>query len=145
MRWMKYNTLVSQFLKFAAIGVINTGIDFALLNILTTITGIKEGSGLIPLNLISFGAATINSYLMNKHWAFHDEATAQEAKKFSLFLVVSVIGALINTGVVTFVSTNVDPMFGLTQTLWLNAAKVLATGISLVWNFLGYKLFVFKK
>jgi putative flippase GtrA len=59
--------------------------------------------------------------------------------------VVSIIGALINSGIVFAISTFVDPMFGLSQAVWVNAAKVVATGISLIWNFLGYKFIVFKR
>ena len=135
----------NQFWRYAIIGLINTAIDFLVLNLLSYITGIYEGNGLIPLNVISFTVAVTNSYFMNKKWAFKDAAFGDAGKKFSLFLLVSIIGAILNTTVVRFVSTNIDPMFGLSQELWLNVAKVLATGLSLVWNFTGYKLLVFKK
>lgn len=137
--------IAAQFLKFAVIGAINTGIDFAILNLLSYATGIKEGNGLIPLNLISFALAVANSYFLNKRWAFKDSTHGEAAKKFSIFLVVSIIGAVINTLILRYVSSEITPMFGLNPTLWLNFAKVLATGISLVWNFIGYKLFVFNK
>lgn len=137
-------SLMVQFVKFGVIGVINTGVDFAVLNLLMWLTGVTEGNGLIPLNFLSFAVAVMNSYYFNKHWAFQDKTTGEGARKFSVFLVVSIIGALINTGIVRFVSTNIDPMFGLSQQLWTNAAKLLATGVGLVWNFIGYKLFVFK-
>ncbi len=42
------------------------------------------------------------------------------------------------------VSTYIHPLFGFSAARWLNIAKVLATVISLVWNFLGFKFFVFK-
>ncbi len=136
-------TLLSQILKFAVIGVINTGIDFAILNLLMYFTEIKSGNGLILLNAISFTAAVINSYLLNKRWAFNDHAQGDAAKKFSVFLAVSLIGLAINTAVVRIGSDynfiNID------QQLWNNVAKIAATGISLVWNFVGYKLFVFNK
>jgi putative flippase GtrA len=141
----KYGSLAGQFLRFAIIGGINTAIDFAVLNLLSWGSGIYEGNGIILLNMISFTVAVINSYYMNKHWAFKDQESGEQGKKFTLFLLVSVIGAVINTATVRIISTNIDPMFGLSQELWLNAAKVVATGLSLVWNFVGYKLFVFKK
>jgi putative flippase GtrA len=140
-----YKRLAGQFLKFAIIGAINTGIDFAILNILSKMTGITKGDGLIPLNAISFTIAVTNSYFLNKRWAFGDSTQGEGGKKFSLFLIISVIGAVLNTSIVRFVATNIDPMFGLSPQLWLNVAKAAATGVSLVWNFAGYKLFVFKK
>ena len=138
-------TLMEQIWRFVVIGIINTGIDFLILNALMYFTGIREGNGLIPLNIISFSAAVINSYLLNKRWAFKDNSSTDSAKKFSIFLVVSIIGVAINTAVLRLVSTNIDPLFGLSQALWVNLAKVVATGVSLVWNFIGYKLIVFKK
>src|SRR3989338_7805463 len=137
--------IAGQFVRFAIIGAINTGVDFLVLNLLIWVTGIKEGNGLIPLNIISFTVAVVNSYVLNKRWAFKDQTSGDTAKKFSNFLLISVIGAFINTAIVRIGSTNIDPMFGLSQVLWVNAVKVVATGVSLVWNFIGYKLVVFKK
>ena len=141
----KYGQLAGQVFRFAMVGVINTGIDFLILNILMAITNITSGSGLIPLNIISFALAVINSYFLNKKWAFKDPSSGDNTRKFSIFLLVSVLGALINTSVLTAFTSGLDPMFGLSSVLWANVGKILATGISLVWNFIGYKLFVFKR
>ncbi len=140
-----YNKIFNQFWRFAIIGVINTLIDYAILLILSKATGITSGNGIIPLNIISFSAATINSYFLNKHWAFSDQSQFEQGKKFSLFLLVSIIGVVINTSIVRVVTTNIHPMFGLSPSLWLIVSKLVATGVSLIWNFLGYKIFVFKK
>ena len=137
--------LAGQFLRFAVVGVINTSINFAVLNILSYITGISKGSGVIPLAVFAFAVATANSYLLNKHWSFRDQSHADAGKKFSLFLIVSIIGAGINSGTVYLITTHISPIFGLSAHLWLNVAALAATGISLIWNFIGYKLFVFNK
>lgn len=143
-----FGRLVKQFSKFAVVGLLNTAIDFAVLNILTLITGIVQGPWVILLNTISFTAATTNSYFFNKHWTFRDTKKEQEEKKFIQFLAISIVGAIINGGVVYGITTFVKPVlgsFGIADQLWVNIAKVFATGISLIWNFLGYKFFVFKK
>ena len=62
-----------------------------------------------------------------------------------MFLIVSILAVIINTSLVRFITTNVSPQFNLTPREWLMAAKVMGSGVSLVWNFLGYKLIVFKK
>ena len=140
----KYGPLAAQFLRFAVVGVLNTGIDFAILNILSYLTKITSGSGIVAIKGAAFLAANINSYLINKHWTFKDKTEGEGAKKFSTYLAVSVIGALLNLGIVYAITTYVDPMFGLSEALWLNAANLVATGVSLVWNFIGYKLIVFR-
>ena len=56
-----------------------------------------------------------------------------------------IIGIFINSGIVIFLTTCVDPLFNLSPERWLNIAKVCATAISLIFNFLGFKFLVFRK
>ncbi len=141
--------LVKQFSKFVIVGGVNTGIDFAVLNALMFMTSITQGLGLFVLNCISFSVAVVNSYYMNKRWTFKEAAAGLADKsagvQFSQFFVVSVIGITINGLILTGITTLIAPPMGLSEQLWANVAKLVATGASLVWNFVGYKLFVFKK
>jgi putative flippase GtrA len=140
----KYGPLAAQFLRFAVVGALNTGIDFAILNVLSYLTNITDGARIIPLKGVAFLAANVNSYLINKRWTFKDKTDGQGAKQFSVYLSVSVIGALINIGAVFLITTYISPLFGMSDKLWLNVANLVATGLSLVWNFIGYKLIVFR-
>src|SRR3990167_1090996 len=138
--------LIKQFSKFIIVGGVNTGIDFLILNILIYLTGITAGIELFILNSISFSVAVVNSYFMNKYWTFQDKTkTEQEPIKFSQFFAVSIVGIIINGFVLTGITTYIPPLFGLSAVLWANIAKLMATGFSLIWNFIGYKFFVFKK
>lgn len=138
--------LLKQFLKFGIVGGINTAIDFAVIKGLLMLTGITQGFELAVLNAISFSVAVVNSYFMNKHWTFGDKTrTANESFKFSQFFIVSLIGLGINSGIVAGFATFIQPKFGISAQNWVLVGKLLATGASLVWNFIGYKLFVFKK
>ncbi len=137
--------IIKQFAKFIIVGGINTAIDFLVLNTEMWLTGIHDGFSMIILNSISFSIATINSYFMNKRWTFEDKKKQSESVKFSQFLIVSVIGMIINSGVVYILTTEIQPIAGINPQLWANGAKLVATGVSLVWNFVGYKLWVFKK
>lgn len=137
--------ILKQIGKFVIVGGINTGIDFLVLNIEMALTGITSGPGMLVLNTISFSAATTNSFFMNKRWTFEDKGAVQEGVKFSQFLLVSIVGIIINGGIVYLITSFTTPLFGLSPQLWANVAKLLATGISLIWNFIGYKFFVFKR
>lgn len=141
--------LVKQFSKFVIVGGINTAIDVIILRILVEVTGIVSGIGIVVLNAMAFSVAVVNSYYMNKRWTFKEAAAGivdkNAAIQFSQFFIVSVIGISINSGVVYLVTTFTAPLFGLSAENWVVAAKLVATGASLVWNFIGYKLFVFKK
>jgi len=68
-----------------------------------------------------------------------------EGQKIAVFTAVSIGGAVINAVIVGTMTAYIDPLLGFSPELWANVAKVLATGLSLIWNFIGYKLFVFKK
>lgn len=137
--------LIRQFAKFVIIGGINTGIDFLILNFLMYVTGISNGSELFILNSISFSIAVINSYFMNRRWTFQDKTKLEQTPvKFSQFFIISVIGLVINGLVLTSITTLIPAPFGLSHALWANIAKLMATGFSLIWNFIGYKFFVFK-
>ncbi|MAG44286.1 hypothetical protein CL633_00120 [bacterium] len=135
--------LLKQAGKFILVGFLNTSIDFGILNFLMWILGIYNGSWIILLNIIAFSAATTNSYFWNKFWTF--KARGNSGVEFAQFIAISIVGAIINTVIVFFITTYVSPILGIPQGLWANLAKVFATGISLFWNFTGYKFIVFKK
>lgn len=141
--------LIKQFSKFIIVGGVNTGIDFAVLNTLIFLTGFTRGWQLFVLNCVSFSVAVVNSYYMNKRWTFKEAAagiaTKDTSVQFSQFFVVSLIGITINGLILTGITTYIAAPFDLSDQLWANFAKLVATGASLVWNFIGYKLFVFKK
>lgn len=74
---------------------------------------------------------------------FSFKANAAAGQTVLAFLVVSLIGTLINSGLIALVTQH----WMVTANLDLNKniAKVIATACSLFWNFIGYKLVVFKK
>ncbi len=132
-----------QLAKFAEVGILNTAIDFGILNLLIWLTGITGGWAIAPLNATSFLCATTNSYFWNKFWTFKKKDGAKGGE-FIQFLIVSAIGIGINTGIVVAGTTLVSPVLGMSPAAWANIMKLLATFVSLVWNFLGYKFIVFK-
>lgn len=141
--WKK--NIFFQFIRFAMVGSMGVVIDFAVLNLLSLATGITSGNGIIPLNVISFGTALTFSFFFNKRWTFKDFSPVELPKKFTLFLLISLMGLTINTIGVRIISTNISLPLDIHPQLWLNIAKVIATGASGLWNFLGYKNLVFKK
>lgn len=142
---LKKNKALRQFTKFVVVGFVNTSLDFLVLNFEIFITGISQGPGMFAQNAVSFSVATINSYYLNKKWAFKDNSQKNQVHKFSQFLIVSLIGLIINSSTIFLITSFISPIFNINPILWANLAKVIATGFSLIWNFVGYKFFVFKK
>jgi putative flippase GtrA len=137
--------LFGQLWRSIIVGAISAGVDYSILFLLSSVTHIAKGNGIIPLNMISFTAGTVTAYLLNKNWSFADKLSYGHGRKFSLFVCVSIIGVIINTAIVRVISTEVSPLWGLTPTAWLIASKIMASAFSFSWNFSGYKWIVFKK
>jgi putative flippase GtrA len=131
--------------KYAAIGFLNTGIDLGVFNALVIASnidpkGIKAGL----LSACSFTVAVVNSYLWNKYWTFRDKGKAK-GSEFMQFVIVSLIGLLLNFVYVSAVTNYVNPPFDLNLKQWANLVKFMGIFISLAWNFVGYKFIVFKE
>jgi len=137
--------IIFQFAKYAVAGAANTAVDFGVLNILMFLTNTSKGEKIIILNSVAFLVAVIHSYLWNKFWTFKSTEKENSAVQFLQFLIVSLIAVLINGAIVYIISSKINPVFGLSDVAWTNIAKVVATVISLVWNFIGYKFIVFNK
>lgn len=140
----KWISIMSQFGKYAAVGFLNTAIDFGILNILSLLTGITSGFIIGGVNIPGFLAAATNSYFWNKLWVFKTDEAKPLFADFLKFAVVTVLGVLLNSGIVIVLTTFLHSPLGLEPITWLNVSKVAASIFSLLWNFLGYKFFVFR-
>jgi len=140
----KFIRIIFQIVKFAEVGVLNTFIDIGILNLLVWKTGITSGGYLAPLNTISFLCAATNSFYWNKFWTFRSGGRT-EGKEFLKFLTISIIGWGINTGTVVLGTSFLMPVSIFSPGALVNIVKLIATFISMIWNFLGYKFIVFKK
>lgn len=138
-RWVK---VIYQFAKFAAVGTLNSFIDFGIVNLLIVFTGYASGVYFAIFKAISFIFAATNSFLWNKLWTFDSKGgdTAGQAIKFYL---ITGFGLLINVGVASFV--NSTRTGAVSVNLWANLAVLCGIGASFIFNFLGYKFLVFKK
>lgn len=149
---LKKYPVIGQFVRFGLIGGLNTGVDLIILNILMFSTGFSDGTPYSIFKSLSFVFAATFSYFMNKQWAFKDSSKERGVQKFSQFFAVSAIGAVINVSIATLVVTYLKPMIGntlfslpLSGEIWGSIGALFGTAIGLIWNFFGYKFFVFKK
>ena len=136
--------VIWQIAKFGLVGVLNTAVNFAVLNILIAATGIDMGNGFAVLTGIAFVVAVTNSFFWNEHWVFAGRQDNQ-ARQFLTFFIVSLVAlggvALIGK----FMTQYIAPPASLDSKQWANVAAVVGVVFSLVWNYLGYKFIVFRK
>ncbi len=80
--------------------------------------------------------------LLWRHFGFHMSNWDHMGHSFFIFFMVTLIGLGINSSLSSVISSHLHLTF---TDLDKNIAVALATGISLFWNFVGYKVLVFKK
>jgi len=96
----------------------------------------------LTIKAISFLIAAIVKYFGNKYWVFDKPEKDGAKKEIMQFLGVTLVGLLINVASFSiFVKIN----SGFSIEAWREISVILALIITAVWNFLGYKLLVFKK
>jgi len=141
---------IYQLAKFILVGLLNTFVDWGILNLLMFLTEIVSGPLFPVFKGLSFLVATSNSYAWNKFWTFkksvNEETAGKKAvgKEFLQFFIVNLIGFSLNVGVATLVVNVLGIPSGISEELWANIGALGGTLAGLAWNFLGYKLIVFK-
>ena len=144
-------SLVKQFSRFILIGILNTSVDLISLNIMAELFRIHSGVEFAVIKALSFLSAAIFSYFLNKSWTFKDKSKKNHVRKISHFLLISIAGMIINVSAATFVVaflqapvSNLLSAPWITEKVWVNIAALSGSAAGLLWNFTGYKFFVFK-
>lgn len=121
---------MQQFIKFNLVGLLNTGLDFAVFTLLTFL-----GVYYILAQCISYGVGMLNSYVLNKYWTFAQKGQL-EPKQAIRFTVLNLGSLLISLGLLALFKDQLE-----LKLIW---AKLLATVATTLVNFAGSKLWVFR-
>lgn len=134
-----------QLSKFGLVGVTNTVIDLGIYNLFIFMSDVSSGYLIAVFKSFSVLAAIVNSYVWNKFWSFEKKEIDNFGEEFTQFLLVSLVGLLLNVGITAFVVNVIGTPMGITEKTWANIGGLTASVAVLTWNFIGYKFFVFKK
>lgn len=126
-----------QKLRFALVGLINTGLDFGIYLALGL-----AGLPAVAANYISTTSALSFSFFANKKYTFQSKG-GDLRRETMLFLVFTLIGLWILQPLVIWGTQRMFVGFGTAPWLSLVAAKLLSTCVSLVWNYFTYSRYVF--
>lgn len=132
-----------RFMRFVAVGILNTLIDFGVLNGLLWLDGYHLGWRLFVYNGLAFAAASGNSYVLNKRWTF-DDPQPFSLGQAGLFFCLTLIGLAINCLVIYLLTLPACSPQSISAFLWVNLAKVVATLASMIWNYCSYRWLVFR-
>ena len=122
-------TIASEFLRFAAVGVVATAIHYSILIFLVE----RMRAPLIPSTSTGFVAGAIVSFVLNRVITFRHQPSF--ARGLTKFVLIGFIGLGFNALIVA----------GLTQIrLPYILAQMIATGLVLVWNFTVARALIFR-
>lgn len=131
--------------RFGIVGLMNFSVDTGIVYTLQHYTGISlDDPRILYLFGMSGSLAIVNSYFWQRTWTF-SEKTSPSTKEFIGFLAVTLLSIGINSGVAFWAGTFLLRLNVIAGSRVLGASKIIATAVSLFWNFFGYKLFVFQK
>lgn len=138
--------LLEQIFKFAIVGGISFVVDFLVYAISCNILGIHY----IIAGVLGFVVSVIVNYLLSMKFVFKSKEDMHKGKEFVIFVILSLIGMGLNS-LILYVCIDLTYM----NWTWLNqlidielmnlVAKVVATGIVMVYNFITRKIFLEKK
>lgn len=123
-------TLIAQIAKFGVVGVIATVIDFGVMNLLHY--GLHLD--LLIANSCGFVTSLVFNYLASMKYVFSHRDDMSRTREFVIFLVLSVIGLGLNDAIVVAL----NGLLGLEA----NIAKVCATALVMIYNFVTRKVFL---
>ncbi|MCB1783439.1 MAG: GtrA family protein [Alphaproteobacteria bacterium] len=119
-----------QFRRFSFVGLINTAVDFVVFSVLFYAAGVPY----VIAHMCSFVLALTNSFLWNSLWTFKNLKRDKIFAQVVRFVGVGCIGLALST-VTIYVAANYVPVL---------LAKLLAVGVTIVWNYFGSWFFVFR-
>lgn len=124
---------LKQFIKFNVVGILNTAIDLLVFALFNSVFGFGD----VLSKTVSYSCGVLNSYLWNSRWTFKQEQKRTK-REFLLFVLVN----LVSYGASLAILYACRTWFGIENGTVRN---LIATPVSVIINFIGNKLFVFRK
>ena len=122
--------------KFGAVGALGTVVNFAVSNLLWHLTSLQA----VRANVIATVVAIACNYVGFRYFTYRDRDKSAKSKELTLFLVFSVIGLVIENGILYAAIYG----FGWDTQLQRNVFKVVGIGIATLFRFWSYRTWVFK-
>jgi len=129
---MKEKSII-QFLQYILVGGVCTSIDFVILYLLTTQGGIHY----LISSSISFSIAVLLNWLLCTFWVFHYHKIKQQSKEFMYYVLISLVGLLINASLMWFFTEICD--------IWFMFSKLFSACVTLFYNFFARKILLHSK
>lgn len=138
--------LIEQILKFGIVGFVCFLIDFGITTGFTNILGVHY----LISKFLGFVVSAIVNYILSIKFVFTQKKEMDKKKEFTVFLILSAFGLLINE-IVMYIC--IDGAYAhsaflqekISDGLMVSISSIIATGIVMVYNFISRKLFLERK
>lgn len=132
--WKRTPNWFHQAVRFGMVGVLNTGVDLGSYWILTRFIPYFENAHVLA-KAISYTLGVLNSYLWNRSFTFRSQV--RSPKRFAIFFLINLVAVGINSGLMAL------SLHVLQLPEW--AGLLIATAITMTWNFTTSKFIVFRE
>ena len=135
--------IIEQFLKFVVVGGISFLVDFTVYTIMCNVMHIYY----IIAGVLGFTVSVVVNYILSMRYVFLSKDDTRKDKEFLIFVVLSLMGMFLNTILlylcIDILYSNLGYLKQLLSNEWMNiVAKVFATGVVMVFNFITRKIFL---
>ncbi|MFB9516167.1 GtrA family protein [Streptomyces purpureus] len=133
---VRLDQLTREFAKFGAVGGVGLLVDLGVFNLVRHLTDLPVVRASIIATVVAIGF----NYLGFRYFTYRDRDKSGRTKELSLFFLFSVIGLVIQNGVLYAATYG----FGWDTPLQSNVFKFLGIGIATLFRFWSYRTWVFR-
>jgi len=142
--WKKHKTLISEIFRFGIVGgisfIADAGILFLFLRVIFKQPTIQPDVMLLFVSTtLGFVFGVVVNYILSVSFVFTSAkqiVKGKNTKSFLIFLILAVIGLFMTNGLMY--------LFAVRFKMYSIIAKIIATLIVMIWNYIGRKVFVFR-
>ena len=121
-----------QAFRYVLSGALAYGVDYCSLIVFVEIFKIYY----LTAALVAFILGSITAYILNVRWVFDKRAFKNRYFEISIFVVIGVVGLILNQYIIWFFTENVNFHYVF--------SKLVATMIVVIWNFFARKYILFR-
>lgn len=127
-----------RFLRFLVVGVSGTALDFLILTALKTFFGVPT----LLANTVSYSCGVINNFTLNRLWTFSESRDKHWLVQFGQFVLINLVALGLNNLIVVGLEHPLDLLLHTSKGFLV--AKVIATAVVVIWNFIANRLWTFR-
>ncbi|ANW19895.1 GtrA family protein [Streptomyces clavuligerus] len=133
---MQFDQLMREVAKFGAVGGAGVVVNLAVFNLVRATTELP----VVRASLIANAVAILFNYVGYRYFTYRDRDKSGRTREMSLFLLFSVIGSVIENGILYLATYG----FGWDGPLQSNVFKFFGIGVATLFRFWSYRTWVFR-